>query len=130
MLSVPDFARRSKLQVADPQGNVTSSHSSPNVLSNSYGGISSLWLNGSSAVFTPDPTYRKPLRLEALPTVEKRRKNKLNTLDLIWSSREWPTIFCDIVYIEMLFCLHILNKILFFNRPVEFLTSCSKFMQK
>lgn len=44
--------------------------------------IAHVYLTG--AVLSPEASYRRPLRLEALPTVEKRRKNhKLNTLDLI-----------------------------------------------
>lgn len=49
VLSVTDFAKKNKLQAGEPPTqNGLTVHSSPNVLSNSYGGISSLWLNGKS----------------------------------------------------------------------------------
>ncbi|GLV37047.1 Kinesin family member 3C [Carabus blaptoides fortunei] len=78
-INVSEYTKRNKMQSNEL---AAVSNGSPNGLSHSYNGLSSLWLNGT--VVSPEASYRRPLRLEALPTVEKRRKNhKLNTLDLI-----------------------------------------------
>ncbi|KAF5293039.1 hypothetical protein FQR65_LT11031 [Abscondita terminalis] len=67
-----DYAKRNKPKSSD---------SASPILSNSYGCSHSNWLSGSS--IGVDGTNRRPLRLEALPLIEKRRKN--SSLILPWT---------------------------------------------
>ncbi|KAF2880164.1 hypothetical protein ILUMI_26027, partial [Ignelater luminosus] len=75
-LSVPDFAKRNKPKSTESLPNP---QRSPNVLSNSFGGSNNSWFSGNSS----DNNLRRPMRLEALPTIENRRKT--TNLILPWT---------------------------------------------
>ncbi|XP_044742970.1 kinesin-like protein KIF17 [Chrysoperla carnea] len=88
-----DFAQKSRAHSSTTTdiGYLTTSPSGAiGSLNNSWNGfthppsknsnLTNLWINGNGV---SSPELRRPLRLDALPTIEKRHKNKLNTLDLI-----------------------------------------------
>ncbi|XP_063930392.1 osmotic avoidance abnormal protein 3 isoform X4 [Zophobas morio] len=74
-MTFTDFARRSKPKATDDHEG-----GRPGRPPNLSGSFNNLWLNGSS-----DGNSRKPLRLEALPNIDRHRSRnqRLNSLDIL-----------------------------------------------
>lgn len=71
---ISDFARRNKPKVSEEHEGERPERP-PNLNSS----LNNLWVNGP-----PDGGLKKPLRLEALPNIERhRRSQRLNSLDVL-----------------------------------------------
>ncbi|XP_018561737.1 osmotic avoidance abnormal protein 3 isoform X2 [Anoplophora glabripennis] len=75
----PDFARRNR-----STENINREEELPNAvnMNHSYTGPSNLWINGSPSN-SSESFIKKPLRLEALPSIVKTRRERFNTMEFL-----------------------------------------------